>query len=85
MTFLRFPDQATAEVAIKAADLWIESDEYTGPRLASLTHALDVVGTIVRGEPPVPLVGYHINFNGDLPEGWDQYVVEPTNPYRVFA
>jgi len=85
MTFLRFPDQATAEAALKAADLWIESDEYTGHRVASLTHALDVVGTIVRGEPPVELDGYHINFNGDLPKGWDQYVVEPTNPYRVFA
>ena len=85
MTFLRFPDQATAEDALKAADLWIESYEYTGPRVASLTHALDVVGTIVCGEPPIELAGYHLNFVGDLPDGWDQYVVEPSNPYRVFA
>ena len=85
MTFLRFPDQQTAEDALKAADLWIDSEEYTGPRMASLTHALDIVGTIVRGDPPVPLQGYHINYAGDLPDGWDQYVVQPANPYRVFA
>jgi hypothetical protein len=85
MIFLRFPDQQTAEAALRAADLWIDSEEYSGPRTASLTHAIDIVGTIVRGEPPVELAGYHINFNGDLPEDWDQYVVEPANPYRVFA
>ena len=85
MTFLRFPDQATAEAALKTADLWIDSEEYSGPKTASLTHGIDVVGTIARGEPPVELAGYHINIVGDLPEGWDQYIVEPTNPYRVFA
>jgi len=85
MTFLRFPDQQTAEDALKAADLWIDSDDYTGPRMASLTHALDIVGTIVRGEPPAELAGYHINYAGDLPAGWDAFVVQPANPYRVFA
>jgi len=85
MTFFRFPDQQIAEDALKAAGLWIESEDYTGPKVASLTHALDIVGTIIRGEPPAPLEGYHINLVGTLPEGWGQYAVEPKTPYRVFA
>jgi hypothetical protein len=85
MIFLRFPDQQTAEDALKSADLWIDSEEYVGPLMASLTHAIDIVGTIVRGDPPTELTGYHINFVGELPSGWDQFVVQPANPYRVFA
>jgi hypothetical protein len=63
---------------------------------ASHTHALDVIGTITRGgeyDPetgdvivaPEVLDGWHVNFAGELPDGWDDYLVEPANPYRVFA
>jgi hypothetical protein len=83
MTFLRFPDQKTAEAALKAADLWIESEEYSGPKTASLDHALDVVGIISRDGVELP--GYHINFVGPLPADWEAYLVEPANPVRVFA
>jgi hypothetical protein len=59
-------------------------------------HAIDVVGTITRGgeyDPetgdvivaPEVLDGWHVNFAGNLPQGWDKYLVTPTNPYRVFA
>jgi hypothetical protein len=55
---------------------------------------LDVVGVITRpvGEPDEEgnqatetLDGWHLNFNGDLPEQALEYVVEPKNPVRTFA
>ncbi len=63
---------------------------------ASHTHALDVIGPIYRGgtydpdtgeviTPPVLLEGWHVNYIGDLPDGWDAYVVTPEQPVRVFA
>jgi hypothetical protein len=35
--------------------------------------------------PPTPMEGWHVNFIGMLPEGWDQYLVAPRNPRRMFA
>ena len=62
---------------------------------ASHTHALDVVGIISTGgeydeegkviTPPVPLDGWHVNYMGELPEEWEDYVVTPEQPVRVFA
>ena len=63
---------------------------------ASHSHALDVVGTITRGgeyDPetgevivaPDVLDGWHVNFAGTLPDGWDDFLVTPADPYRVFA
>jgi hypothetical protein len=59
-------------------------------------HAIDVVGTITRGgeyDPetgdvivaPEVLDGWHVNFAGTLPDGWEQFLVTPADPYRVFA
>lgn len=97
--FLRFPDQQTAEQALKDANLWISSDEYTGPLTSSFTHSLDVIGVITRGGEygtdnsgnivtvvePTALDGWHMNYIGNLPAGWEQYIVVPQQPYRVFA
>ena len=58
--------------------------------------AIDAVGTITRGgeyDPetgdviaaPEVLDGWHVNFAGTMPDGWDDYLVKPANPYRVFA
>ena len=61
-----------------------------------LDHALDVIGPIYKGgtydpdtgkviTPPVLLSGWHVNYIGKLPKGWDAYVVSPERPARVFA
>lgn len=90
--FLRFPDEITAVAALDAAGLLTEDGD---PITASHTHALDVVGTIYEGGtydangeviiPPTALPGWHVNYVGDLPDGWDAYVVTPEQPVRVFA
>ena len=90
--FLRFLDvDAWTAAATEAGFI-------TDDTLAAYTHdrAIDVVGTITRGgeyDPetgdvivaPEVLDGWHVNFAGTLPNGWDEFVVEPANPYRVFA
>ena len=92
MNFLRFPNESTWTAAATAAGF------ITDDTLAAYTHdhAIDVVGTITRGgeyDPetgavivaPTVLAGFHVNYSGDLPEGWDEFVVEPAAPSRVFA
>jgi hypothetical protein len=92
MNFLRFPDESAWTAAATEAGFLIDDT------LTAYTHghAIDVVGTIIRGgeyDPetgdvivaPTVLDGWHINFIGTLPEGWDEFLVEPANPYRVFA
>ena len=90
--FLRFPNESTWTAAATAAGFM------AGDTLAAYTHthAIDVVGTITRGgeyDPetgavivaPTVLAGFHVNYSGDLPETWAEFVVEPAAPYRVFA
>jgi len=90
--FFRFPDEATGMAALEAAGLLTEDGD---PITASHIHALDVIGTIsIGGEyddegevlvPPALLDGWHINYSGELPDGWEEYIVNPKNPVRVFA
>jgi len=35
--------------------------------------------------PPTTLAGWHVNYIGALPAGWDQHRVTVQTPYRVFA
>ena len=90
--FLRFPDESTWLTAAADAGLMVDGV------LAAYTHdrAIDVVGTITRGgeyDPetgavivaPTVLPGFHVNYSGVLPERWDDYLVTPAAPYRVFA
>jgi hypothetical protein len=91
---LRFPSEATGLTALEAAGLL---DPITAfPITASLTHALDVLGPIYRGgswnpetgeviTAPTLLDGWHANFIGELPDGWEEFVVTPQNPIRVWA
>jgi predicted NUDIX family NTP pyrophosphohydrolase len=96
--FLRFADEATWVSAATEAGLYSEPDEDGNSTLLAYTHdhAIDVVGTITRGgeyDPetgevvvaPTVLDGWHVNFAGTLPDGWEEFVVTPAAPYRVFA
>ena len=57
--------------------------------------AIDVIGIITRGGEwdeegnvivtPTTLDGWHVNYQGSLPEGWEQYAVTPQQPVRVWA
>lgn len=90
--FLRFPDESAWTAAATDAGFIVDDT------LAAYTHdhAIDVIGTIIRGgeyDPktgdvivaPTVLAGFHVNYSGELPEGWDDYLVTPAAPYRVFA
>jgi hypothetical protein len=90
--FLRFPDKSTWTAAATDAGFLID-DTLTA---YAHGHAIDVVGPIARGgecDPetgdvivaPTVLDGFHVNFAGTLPEAWEEFVVSPAAPYRVFA
>jgi hypothetical protein len=92
MNYLRFPDESAWTAAATEAGFLIDDT------LTAYTHdrAIDCIGKIARGgeyDPetgdvivaPTVLDGWHVNFAGELPDGWDDYLVEPANPYRVFA
>ena len=95
--YLRFPDEPTGMTALQVAGFTAtDEDDNTVVITASHTHAIDVVGAISIGgeydpetgeviEPPTLLDGWHINYQGDLPDGWDSYLVTPQHPSRVFA
>jgi len=95
--YLRFPDEATGMAALAAAGFTAtDEDGATVVVTASHSHALDVIGPIYLGgsfnygtveviEPPRLLEGWHVNFIGTLPDDWQQYVVAPKRPARVFA
>jgi hypothetical protein len=91
--YLRFPDEATGMAALDAAGLLTDEGSFI---TASHTHALDVIGAIYVGgkydsetgeviEPQVLLDGWHANYIGELPEGWEDFLVTPEQPSRVFA
>jgi hypothetical protein len=90
--FFRFPDEATGMTALEAAGLLNEDGELI---TASHIHSLDVIGTITRGgewddegnviTPPETLDGWHLNYQGELPDGWEEFAVYPANPVRKWA
>ena len=95
--FFRFPNKETGMTAIKAAG-FTTMDEHGNEHILtdSHHHCLDVIGLLYEDgsydpetseviEPPVLLQGFHVNYLGPLPDGWEQYVVRPEHPKRVFA
>ena len=74
-----------------------EGNETTSEVLDAYTHehSIDVVGVIYKGgkwddegkqiEAPVKQSGFHVNYLGPLPKGWDKKAVYPKTPARVFA
>lgn len=98
-TFFRFPDEATWLTAARDAGFMVTVTDEDGndiEQLAAYTkdHAIDVIGPIQRGgewdedgneiTPPEVLPGWHVNFQGELPDGWEQYAVTPQQPVRVW-
>jgi hypothetical protein len=94
--FFRFPDEATCMAALAAAGLrFMDEDGNQQFITASHTHSLDVIGTITRGgewdeegnviTPPETLDGWHLNYQGELPDGWEEFAVYPANPVRTWA
>lgn len=98
--FFRFTDEAAWLTAARTAGFMITITDEEGNETEVLQaytrdYAIDVVGVItVGGEwdeegnelvAPTVLPGYHINYQGALPDGWEQYEVTPTQPSRKFA
>ena len=91
-TMFRFPDAAVGMAALDNAGLL---NDDLNPITASHSHCLDVIGTISRGgewddegnviTPPEVLEGFHLNYQGPLPDGWDAYAVWPEQPVRAWA
>lgn len=98
--FFRFTDEAAWVTAAKAAGFFATVTDEEGNETEQLqaythNHAIDVVGTITEGGEwddegnelvaPTVLDGWHVNYLGDLPEGWGDYEVSPESPHRIFA
>ncbi len=96
--YFRFADEAAWVTAAKAAGFYFTDPETETEVLQAYTadRAIDVIGTLynddgVYGEEgeevtaPTPIEGWHVNYLGDLPDGWDAYEVTPEQPKRVFA
>lgn len=96
--YLRFPDETTAMTAIEAAGFTVTNEDGTVAIIRD-THdySLDPVGTLYDNDavvdpetgeiisPPTPMEGWHVNYIGTLPEGWEAFLVNPRAPRRVFA
>ena len=96
--FFRFTDEAAWVTAAKAAGFYVTDPETETEVLQAYTaeRAIDVIGTLYnddgvyneQGEEvsaPTAMAGFHVNYLGDLPEGWDAYEVTPEQPKRIFA
>jgi hypothetical protein len=97
-SFLRFPNEATAQVILKTVGIYIEPfDGSPGYyKQADIGWAFDPIGTITRGakwapetgeelEPPTALDGWHANYIGALPLSLEEFLVFPAAPVRKFA
>ena len=98
--FFKFTDEAAWLTAARAAGFMITVTDEEGNETEQLqaytsNRAIDVVGTITEGGEwddegnelvaPTVLSGWHVNYLGDLPTGWESYEVTPLTPHRVFA
>lgn len=97
--YLRFPDEASFCAAALIAKLYTapKGDQPGWYNQYDHYHAMDIIGTIYNNDavidpttfevisPATAMEGWHVNFIGTLPEDWDQYLVFPIAPRRVFA
>tara|TARA_Y100000361_G_scaffold111306_1_gene101427 strand:- start:27 stop:359 length:333 start_codon:yes stop_codon:yes gene_type:complete len=96
--YFRFTDEATWVTAAKAAGFYVTYVETETEELQAYTadRAIDVIGTLYNDDgvfdedgeqvtAPTPMDGWHVNYLGDLPDGWEAYEVNPAPPKRIFA
>ena len=98
--FFRFTDEAAWLTAARDAGFMVTVTDEEGNETEQLqaytaNRAVDVIGVITEGGEwdedgnevvaPTVLPGWHVNYVGELPTGWEQYEVTPTTPSRVFA
>ena len=95
MIFLRFPNETIAMQELQENG-FTYSDENGTEQVKTASHnfAIDVIGDIYEGgvygnngeviEAPIKLNGFHVNMVGDIPASWQQYIVTPNSPSRVF-
>ena len=98
--FFRFTDEAAWLTAARDAVFMVTVTDEEGNETEQLqaytaNRAVDVVGIITEGGEwdedgneivaPTVLPGWHVNYLGELPTGWEQFEVTPTTPSRVFA
>ena len=96
--FFRFTDEAAWVTAAKAAGFYVTDPETETEVLQAYTadRAIDVIGTLYNDDAvydeegeevtaPTPMDGWHVNYLGDLPDGWETYEVHPELPKRIFA
>ena len=97
--FFRFANEAAWLDAARTAGFRttvtdIEGNETEQLQAYTHSHAIDVVGIITEGGEwdedgtetvaPTTLDGFHVNYVGDLPAGWEALEVTPDNPHRIW-
>jgi hypothetical protein len=92
MYCFRFNSRNQFRTLAAAEGLLTEDDQLI---TASHTHSLDEIGIITEGgtydaegvviTPPTALSGWHVNYVGEPPEAWDEFLVAPQSPVRVWA
>ena len=91
--YLRFDSESTFRSAAFIAGLCDEEGTYTQ---YTHDHAMDIVGVLMNDDavvgpdgtvvtPATPMAGWHVNYVGKLPTGWDGFLASPVAPRRVFA
>ena len=98
--FFRFTDEAAWLTAARDAGFMVtvtddEGNETEQLQAYTANRAIDVIGVITEGGEwdedgnevvaPTVLPGWHVNYQGALPDGWDAFKVTPEQPKRVFA
>jgi hypothetical protein len=97
--YLRFSDEMTFCSAAHMAGFYNEPEGNNPGGYIQYTHdhAMDIVGILYNNDavvdpetfeiitPATPMEGWHVNFIGTLPDGWDRLLVAPRNPCRMFA
>jgi len=99
--FFRFTDEAAWLTAARDAGFLVTVTDEEGNETEQLQaytadRAIDVIGTLYNDDgvydeegkvitAPTAMTGFHVNYQGALPEGWETFEITPEQPKRVFA